>query len=559
MREVVPDARFYQASSSEMFGKVLEVPQRETTPFYPRSPYGVAKTYGHFITVNYRESYDLFACSGILFNHECLHAQLPLMVRENGVQAVRAPADLVPLRLKGPSVQSFTPEGLLEVWDGEDWSPVRAITATRRRHSDPDHQLLSIQARGGMVEATGHHRMLDADRDEIRADALDEGDRLALCEEFPHPPLWSVLSEEMAEFLGLMVADGWVERAAKRACFTNNDPEIRRRVSELWARLFLGTSHEWDGRSGFNPDAVVGKLNLNGAVGARAWLREQLYTPTAHKQVPPLVLNADTEIWEAFLNGYYAGDGLKRGKGMSVKTNSAVLAQGLCWMYHWLDQPASVYVEQRAGRAYYQLNLAAVQVGAKGAHLRKDPAEIMRIGEPVEDSEFVFDLETESGHLCAGVGRIVVHNSERRGLEFVTRKVTHGAAAIKLGLAEELALGNLDAERDWGYAKDYVEAMWLMLQRDQPEDYVIATGKANSVRRLVEIAFEHVGLDPDEHVRLDPRFLRPAEVEHLIGDPSKARSQLGWEPRTSFEDMVRLMVDSDLELLSSGVPQKQAG
>ena len=221
------------------------------------------------------------------------------------------------------------------------------------------------------------------------------------------------------------------------------------------------------------------------------------------------MLNADTEIWEAFLNGYYAGDGLKRGKGMSVKTNSAVLAQGLCWMYHWLDQPASVYVEQRAGRAYYQLNLAAVQVGAKGAHLRKDPAEIMRIGEPVEDSEFVFDLETESGHLCAGVGRVVVHNSERRGLEFVTRKVTHGAAAIKLGLAEELALGNLDAERDWGYAKDYVEAMWLMLQRDQPEDYVIATGKANSVRRLVEIAFEHVGLDPDQHVRLDPRFLRP--------------------------------------------------
>ena len=165
----------------------------------------------------------------------------------------------------------------------------------------------------------------------------------------------------------------------------------------------------------------------------------------------------------------------------------------------------------------------------------------------------------ESYDLFACSGILFNHESERRGLEFVTRKVTHGAAAIKLGLAEELALGNLDAERDWGYAKDYVEAMWLMLQRDQPEDYVIATGKANSVRRLVEIAFEHVGLDPDEHVRLDPRFLRPAEVEHLIGDPSKARAQLGWEPRTSFEDMVRLMVDSDLELLSSGVPQKQAG
>src|ERR671914_1219589 len=167
MREVVPRARFYQASSSEMFGKVREMPQSETTPYYPRSPYGVAKCYGHFITVNYRESYDLFAASGILFNHECLHAQLPLMVRENGLQAVRTPADLVSLRSSRTSVQTFEPEDLLEVWDGEDWTPVRAITATRRRRHDPDHRLISIQARGGVVEATAHHRMLDADLDEV--------------------------------------------------------------------------------------------------------------------------------------------------------------------------------------------------------------------------------------------------------------------------------------------------------------------------------------------------------------------------------------------------------
>jgi GDPmannose 4,6-dehydratase len=165
----------------------------------------------------------------------------------------------------------------------------------------------------------------------------------------------------------------------------------------------------------------------------------------------------------------------------------------------------------------------------------------------------------ESYDLYASSGILFNHESERRGLEFVTRKVTHGAAAIKLGLQEELALGNLDAERDWGYARDYVEAMWMMLQEDEPDDYVIATGEAHSVRELVRVAFEHAGLDPEQHIRIDPRYLRPAEVEHLIGDAGKARAKLGWEPKTSFEDMVRLMVDADLELLGRGVPQKQAG
>jgi GDPmannose 4,6-dehydratase len=165
----------------------------------------------------------------------------------------------------------------------------------------------------------------------------------------------------------------------------------------------------------------------------------------------------------------------------------------------------------------------------------------------------------ESYDLFAVSGILFNHESERRGLDFVTRKVTHGAAAIKLGLQEDLALGNLDAERDWGYAKDYVEAMWLMLQQDEPDDYVIATGEVHSVRDLVRVAFEHAGLDAEKHVRVDPRFLRPAEVEQVIGDAAKARDKLGWRPRTSFEEMIRLMVDADLELLAGEVPHTQAG
>ena len=131
----------------------------------------------------------------------------------------------------------------------------------------------------------------------------------------------------------------------------------------------------------------------------------------------------------------------------------------------------------------------------------------------------------------------------------MTRKITWHAAAIKLGLVEKLHLGNLDAERDWGYAKDYVEAMWLMLQREQAEDYVIATGTAHSVRECLEVAFDQAGLDVDERVVLDPSLVRPAEVDHLIGDSTKACKDLGWEPQTSFEQLIRLMVDADLELL----------
>jgi GDPmannose 4,6-dehydratase len=158
----------------------------------------------------------------------------------------------------------------------------------------------------------------------------------------------------------------------------------------------------------------------------------------------------------------------------------------------------------------------------------------------------------ESYDLHATSGILFNHESPRRGLEFVTRKITWHAAAIKHGLVKEIRLGNLDAERDWGYAKDYVEAMWLMLQRDTPEDYVIATGEAHSVRECCRVAFDEAGLgDFEPYVTIDPAFVRPAEVDHLIGSPAKAETDLGWKPKTSFEELIRLMTRADIELLAS--------
>ena len=157
----------------------------------------------------------------------------------------------------------------------------------------------------------------------------------------------------------------------------------------------------------------------------------------------------------------------------------------------------------------------------------------------------------ESYNLFAVSGILFNHESPRRGLEFVTRKVTDGVARIKLGLSDTLKLGNLDAKRDWGFAGDYVRAMWLMLQQKEPDDYVIATGKSHSVGELVEVAFGHAGLDWKKHVGIDPAFLRPAEVDLLIGDASKGRAHLGWEPKTDFEALVHMMVDADIARLSS--------
>jgi GDPmannose 4,6-dehydratase len=158
----------------------------------------------------------------------------------------------------------------------------------------------------------------------------------------------------------------------------------------------------------------------------------------------------------------------------------------------------------------------------------------------------------ESYNLFAVSGILFNHESPRRGIEFVTRKVTDGVARITLGLTDKLALGNLDACRDWGFAGDYVRAMWLMLQQDEPDDYVVATGEAHPVKSLVEIAFGHAGLDWQKHVVTDPRFLRPAEVDHLIGNPDKAKAKLGWTPEVTFPQLVQMMVDADIARLKAG-------
>ncbi|MBV8601060.1 MAG: GDP-mannose 4,6-dehydratase [Candidatus Eremiobacteraeota bacterium] len=198
---------------------------------------------------------------------------------------------------------------------------------------------------------------------------------------------------------------------------------------------------------------------------------------------------------------------------------------------------------------FYSINLRSPKENGIGAHLRRDPAEVKRKTPIPAYADWLYDVSTDSQRFHAGIGECIIHNSPRRGKEFVTRKISDGVARIKLGISRELRLGNLDAKRDWGYALDYVRAMWMMLQHPSPEDFVIATGRTHSVRDFVRAAFECVDLEWERYVVSDPAFYRPAEVDVLVGDPGKAKRILGWEPEMGFEELVEIMVRADLDRL----------
>jgi GDPmannose 4,6-dehydratase len=550
IRDLDEPPRFYQASSSEMYGKVHEVPQSETTPFHPRSPYGVAKVYSYWQTVNHREAYGLHASNGILFNHECVPAGTPVAIRRDGLVDIVDIVDVVPHRTDPRSGHRYTTDGGgVEVWDGERWATVTARTATWH-----DEDIVTIHGRGGVVRATDDHVVfLDGGQSERPAGEVGAGDRLWLGDQ-PTAAFSTVLTPEEAWLLGLLCADGYIS-AEGRGRITNGDESILAEAAEAWHRVAAGRSSKSEGAPSAFGDSRVPALGLRGNNSYLRMVRGELYTRDGHKRVPIRVLNAAPHLQEAFLGGYHLGDGLKAGHGTdpfkSFRTTSPVLAAGLVWLARTaLGRRVAIYEQPGAlgGGTSWLLNLSSGgSHGRKGAHLRKPQDEVRKV-ERQRYKGWMFDLATDSERFAAGVGFPVVHNSPRRGETFVTRKVTRAATRIKAGLQDVLYLGNLDAERDWGYAGDFVEAMWLMLQRDEPDDYVVATGERHSVRQLCEMAFGLLDLDWSDYVKIDERYLRPSEVDILHGEATKAREQLGWEPKVLFADLVKMMVESDHEL-----------
>ncbi len=568
IRTVNPRIRFYQASSSEMFGKVREVPQRETTPFYPRSPYGVAKVYGHWITVNYRESYGLHATSGILFNHECVTEKTPVLIRRNGLIEFLPVEDIVP----HPSDHTYSryttavkPEDRFEVWDANGWTEVTCLTATwNDQQAKPNKIVHRIAARGAVYSVTSDHVVFTRHEDRVvekPAGTVEVGDSVALIA-LPEPTNSISMTEDEAWLLGILVAEGEIN-AEGEITVAHQDTLLLDEVAACWRKVTGGATERHVVPNGSENGQHGTQVRLNGQPAYARYLRESLYTRSGDRRIPLRILNASDEARMAFLGGFNAGTGLKgtpsTDEFQGFKTSSAVLAAGLYWLaLTTLKQRAIVCIEEHDGKLYYRINLNSPKTpDEKSQHLQQPLEEVVR-AEPTEYKGWLFDLATVSGTFHAGIGQGWIHNSPRRGLEFVTRKVTNAVAKIKLGLADHVALGNLDSRRDWGFAGDYVKAMWLMLQQDEPDDYVIATGETHMVQELCEVAFGYVGLDWREYVRQDERFMRPAEVDLLVGDPSKAGSRLGWEPNIQFRELIQMMVDADLRMLQEDLERGRA-
>lgn len=600
IRQTSRDTRFYQASTSELFGG-LNCPKEgydEESPLDPRSPYAIAKEAAYRYVRLYRESYDLFACQGILFNHECLSPLTPLVV------SAYTPGDIDIVRVKDLLAydgKEDTRQSCGRVWDGSEWVSLNAITVRPVDGSNPDHQGQITNARIGVVETTRHHKLIDHEGEKHRADEFRVGSRV-LSGKYPKTELadYCAVSLEEAELLGLLAGDGHIARVGHRARVCNKDPEIISRVQELWHRICLqGTRVSKQYESGYG--GISQYIELLGVTfwpwprpscsGTRETLRDDLYNSDGYKKVPKQILNSSVEAQEAFLNGYNMADGLKSNpctyKYKNFKTNSSQLAQGLLLLVsNVTGQDFNVTYETGPNGNYYSINLLSptdnvekekvvqtlldsgmpkrtiaretgisrgfIKKIANGGHacsshhLRRNPTEVKKLEET--EFDYVYDIETGSGKFMAGVGSMVIANSPRRGIDFVTRKITDGVAKIKTGQATHITLGNLDAYRDWGHAEDYVRAQWMMLQHHTPTDYVVATGISYSVCDFLEVSFKKVGMgtDYEKYVLQDERFMRPSDVPYLKGNPSRIQEELCWQKKHTFDSMVEDMVQADI-------------
>lgn len=642
--------KIYQASTSELYGKVQEVPQKETTPFYPRSPYAVAKMYAYWITVNYREAYGMFACNGILFNHETIAEWTPMIFKigENGFAQIKPISEIVQhhtnknrisIDVNKQEYQETEVTNNLFIWDAKGWTKVLFASGYPHQKETDNKNPRFLVAKNAAYMATGSHVCIMENEAEKEFKDIQIGDKVNIIE---YPKLESEnfgITEQEAELMGFIAGDGSVKEG-RQLQLTGKDRAALEYYDRIWQSMdSKNTVHYWQTKSGFNENNLIWQVRLN---NASAFINKYQFYDVFHKKsIPFQILNSDKTIQRAFLKGYNDADGLKSNpckyELKNFKTNSSSLAAGLLFLLKNVsnqDYNINIETTEKWGKfsIYYSINILSdsdcgqnhrnsndkqtkvlelveqgvsqraiqrdtgisrtfirkIQNGYEATahhHLTKENNEIKKIVEMPHYEGWFFDLTTESGTFHCGVGQGHVHNSPLRGETFVTRKITRGVAKIALGLQDKLFMGNINSKRDWGHAKDYIEAMYLILQQDTPEDFVIATGVTTEIREFIRMAFKEAGITiefkgegvdekgyvahcshPDyqieigkEVLAIDPKYFRPTEVDLLIGDPTKANTKLGWKPKYDVKMLCAEMVAADLELFRKEKMLNEAG
>lgn len=548
MKHHAPKAHFYQASTSEMVGTGKEgEKQNEKTPLHPRSPYAISKLFAHWMVDCYRESYGLFCCSGILWNHESIPKNSPIIIKESNNLI-----DILPIEdvfSNGKHRNSGLLEGYknISIWNGEDWTKVIKGTA----YQDKNKSMKLIQTRESCYEATLDHIAFDQNNKEIKTEDFKKGQMVFKCK---YPNLINKLDSDLnfAKFLGFVVGDGNInEKGNIRLTGINKKQLID--ISKLVLNKYgwkFNIHNSGPGKyEGCSKNIFVLKVNADPDFGR--WIKGQIYTSRSNeKRIPKFILNSSKTIRNAFFDGYYLADGRNKGnqnyqyKGFT--TSSATLCMGLIYISRDFTGKAKVKCEYRNAKKYYYTYFN--HDNPSKIINRKISNEIIKTFYTTSEDGWFYDIQTKSKTFSTGPNMFKIHNSPLRGREFVTRKITDAVAKIHLGKQKEIFLGNIDAQRDWGFSGDYVEAMWLMLQQKEPDDYCIASGETHSIRDFLDAAFNKVGIKNwKPYVKIDAQFNRPNDVVYLCGDSTKAREKLGWTPKTSFKQLVEMMVSADIK------------
>ncbi|MBU2544894.1 GDP-mannose 4,6-dehydratase [Patescibacteria group bacterium] len=588
--------KYYQASSSEMFG-ISPPPQNEETIFRPQSPYGCAKLYSYWITKTYRKAYGMFACNGILFNHETIASFMPMFCKNNDEEEfdIKPIREIVSFDETKKCYQSKKVEGL-QVWGKEGWVDVRFASAYPHNIKKDNKHPRFINSRSGAFMATGSHVGFLKDNSEKEVRDMEVGDQLEVVR-LPEPSNKAnyLVSKEEAELIGVIVGDGSITYAKKgsglHGKFTNSSETVREYFSHLWSDVTGGSTSYYPSKSGFNPKKIVGQLRL---IGGNDWLRKiDIYNNDKTKRIPKIILNSSPEIMTSFLEGYNVADGLKKNPCIyefkNFKTNSATLAMGLWYLIDkTTGQDVNLTLEEKDdGRIFYSLNMLTttdsllketkvkdlmktnlsqrgicrktkisrtfirkIQLGGSCClvhHLRKDPLEVKKIIDMPEHKGWFYDLETSSGEFHCGIGKCHVHNSPRRGETFVTKKIVRSAVRIKLGLQNKICLGNLKAKRDWGFAGDYMEAIYKIMHHDKPDDFIVATKEHHTIEEFAQKVFKKLGLKFEDYLEVSDQYFRPNEVPDLMGDATKIKTVLGWEPKVKFDELIDMMIQETLK------------